>query len=145
MIAQVQPFVKYIITNRTIHYIGDLNRVEGDKWHNTEKEYRMPRDCFIRYTIECANSTSEPRYILAEDIFYYDPRAKKNMNSNKKRESIKKTIIEERGGALCQYIEDEFKIVIETPSHCKEYFEMEKGSCPVKIQDNGSCYKVCGK
>ena len=121
---------------RTIHPIT-VKRFSGKYWRTIVARYRIPSDTFIRADIECANSTSEPRYILADDILLHDPVAKTTDSATQSK------IKEERIGALCQYLERALSIILGTTNHCKKYFEMDQGPCQTNSADRDTtCPRV---
>lgn len=122
--------------NRTIHFIP-ITRFPGNRWRVLVARYRIPRDPFLRAIIECADSTSEPRYILADDILLHDPVAKTTDTATQLK------IKEERTGSLCQYLERDLSIILGTINHCKEYFEMDQGACQTNSPDRDTpCPRV---
>jgi len=126
-----------LYNKRTIHPIP-VKRFSGKDWRTLLARYRIPPDIFLRAVIECANSTSEPRYILADDILLHDPVAKTTDSATQLR------IKEERTGSLCRYLERELFIILGTTNHCKEYFEMNQGTCQTNSPDcDTPCPRVC--
>lgn len=122
-----------LLTKRTIHPIP-VQRFSGNDWTKLMARYRIPDDIFIRAVIECANSTSEPRYILADDILLHDPVAKTTATATQLKTK------EERTGSLCQYLERELSIILGIANHCREYFEMDQGTCQANSQN---CNVLC--
>lgn len=114
---------------RSIHFIP-VKRWPGRSWRALRVKYRIPPDLFVRAIIECADSTSEPRYILADDMLLHDPVAKTS------DPDTQRDIREKRIGSLCQHLERELSIILGTPTHCKEYFEIEQGACSTHCQNS---------
>jgi len=122
---------------RTIHPIP-IKRFSGKDWRTLAARYRIPHDIFVRAVIECANSTSEPRYILADDMLLHDPVAK--TADPKTQLKIK----EGRTGALCQHLERQFLIILGTPNHCKKHFQIAQGVCRTHSQNPSTpCPRRC--
>ena len=113
----------------TIHFV-EVTRLDGRLWMNIRVRFSMPDDPFIRAVIECANSTNEPRYILAQDMYLYDAVAKDSDPSN--QENIR----ENRNGPICKYLESAYHIIVGTPNHCKDYFAVDQGVCPNKSSNH---------
>ncbi|MGA8849378.1 MAG: hypothetical protein WB564_06110 [Dehalococcoidia bacterium] len=66
--------------------------------------------------IQCAHATASERYIVTEDIDFYDPRAKGG------EASIKRWAREERCGQFCRFLLRRLGIKVGTISHCREDF-----------------------
>jgi len=113
---------------RTIHPIP-VERFSGNDWTTLAARFGIPRDTFVRAVIECANSTSEPRYILADDILLHEPAAKAI------RSVTQRKIKEQRSGSLCQYLERNLSIILGTPNHCKTHFQIQQGPCQTHSQN----------
>jgi len=69
---------------RAIHDIPDPH-LKHSTWQYIRKSFSLPDDPFVRSCIQCANTTSEPRYILAEDMFFYEPKAKRSAKKNTRK------------------------------------------------------------
>jgi len=123
------------VLNRTIRVIPNehLNKINGTTFKKISQNHKLPKDCFIKAYLDCVNSTSDPRYILADDMYFYDPPAKR-LQSEKQ---IK--IREDRTGMLCRYFEKNLKIRVGTPSYCKNVF-VAKGTC---LNKPSSVQKPC--
>lgn len=120
----------------TIHFIK-VRRLRGTTWESIRATYRIPQDPFVRSAIECANSTSEPRYILAEDMFFYDPTAKR-IDPDTQR-----SIREDRTGIVSKFLEQHYCIMVGTPNHCRRYFAVDYGACQNKsLNDRNDCPRV---
>jgi len=61
--------------------------------------------------ISCAYNTDR-RYILTEDIHFFDPKMKQADQKAKNR------VKDQRMGALCRYLKKEYSITVGTPEHC---------------------------
>ena len=121
----------------TIHFI-QVTRFSGKTWTVLRAKHGIPPDPFVRADIECANSTSEPRYILADDMLLHDPVAKA------KDTDTQRDIRESRTGSLCQRLQHDLSIILGTPNHCKGYFEIDQGACQSKPQNRDVvCPPVC--
>lgn len=122
---------------RTIHFI-EVKRFDGKSWNSFQKTYRIPPDPFIRAAIECATSTCAPRYIVAEDMYFYDAVSKGGTSDNQKK------IREDRTGPICKYLETTCHVTVGTPKHCKDYFEINHGACQsIPLSGNMTCPRVC--
>jgi hypothetical protein len=122
---------------RSIHFVH-VRRWSGNTWKKLAVKYRIPPDLFVRAIIECADSTSEPRYILADDMLLHDPAAKTTDTATQLK------IREQRTGSLCQYLERQLSIILGTINHCQRYFEMGKGACQSNAPNRHSpCPRVC--
>jgi hypothetical protein len=75
--------------------------------------YGLPtqRSRDIEY-IRCANVTTT-RYILSEDIDFFDPKAKGGSATRKRKAR------DERCGALCNFLRKKLNITVGCPSHCR--------------------------
>ena len=125
-----------LYNKRTIHFIN-VTRLDGREWRNIQAKFNIPDDPFIRAAIECANSTNEPRYILAEDMYLYDAEAKSSTSDS--QEDIR----ENRNGPICDHLERAYRIIVGTPRHCKVYFQVDQGACLNSSFNNGvSCPRV---
>jgi len=124
-----------LYNKRTIHFIR-VKRLNGRSWRKFQAKFKIPVDPFIRTAIECADSTSEPRYILAEDMYLYDAEAKA------RDPNTQENIRENRAGPICKYLEKTLNIIVGTPKHCKEYFEIDKGICSCNSLNNINCPRV---
>lgn len=125
-----------LYNKRNIHFIK-VTRLEGTVWMNFRRKFNIPHDLFIRAIIECANSTSEPRYILTEDMYLYDAIAKSSDTHN--QENIR----ENRYGPICRYLESTYHIIAGTPKHCEDYFMIAQEICQNKSSNHGdSCPRV---
>jgi hypothetical protein len=87
------------------------------------KKYGLPKDPFVIAYIECADATSEPRYILSEDMDLHAPKAKSV--SPKTQASIR----EGRTGPLCCYLERRLCVRVGTVADCKSHFSTDQGQC----------------
>ena len=79
------------------------------------QKYGFPVKSRDRRYISCAYGT-DTKYILSEDIDFFDPKAKCASEKMKRRV---KTL---RGGALCKYLKKELGITVGCLCHCKEDF-----------------------
>ena len=61
--------------------------------------------------IKCANSTST-KYILTEDIDFYDPKKKRTNPTERKK------VMNQRKGVLCKYLKHVHKITVGMLQHC---------------------------
>jgi hypothetical protein len=117
----------------TIHPIP-VEHWSGTTWKTLAAKYGIPSDPFVRAYIECADSTSEPRYILSDDMSLHDPVAKTAATDTQQ------DIREKRTGSLCRHLERNLSIILGTPNHCKEYFEIDQGACHTNSQN---CNILC--
>ena len=124
---------------RAIHPIP-VKRWSGEAWRALSARHKIPKDPFVRAVIECADATSEPRYILADDMLFHEPAAKAASTANQQE------IRGKRIGSLCQHLEHELSIVVGTPDHCSDYFEVNQGGCPTMTNGHSTaCPRCIGK
>jgi hypothetical protein len=124
------------ILNRSIHDIKPKN-LGRDVKKRLRIKYGLPKDPYLTAYLECAYATNEPRYILAEDMDFHDPKAR---NQATKTQIM---IRESRTGALCQYLETQLKIRVGTTQDCRLHFSSFQGSCPSRGNTNRvQCSKV---
>ncbi len=105
-----------------IHFI-ESKKINGKLWASIQAKFSIPTDPFVRAAIECANTTVIPRYIIAEDLYFYDPKAKRLDNTNQRK------IIEKRNGCVCKYLEKYMQITVSTPEYCKGLLFSQKQGC----------------
>lgn len=77
------------------------------------QRFGFPRKGGDKEVLFCANGTQR-RYILSEDIHFYDPKAKEASIQHKKR------VKDFRQGALCRYLRRELGITVGALCHCKD-------------------------
>jgi hypothetical protein len=122
-----------LYNKEAIHFV-EVTRLQSNAWRAIRATYGSPNDPFVRSAIECANSTISPRYILAEDMDFHDPKAKRLPTPTQVE-------IKERGiGRLRLYLRDNLKILVGTLSNCRAHFSIDNGACPNKPTD---CSKQC--
>ena len=90
----------------------------------------LPNDMFIKGYIRCAYSIVAPKYVLAEDMHFHDPRYKEAPASTKHK------IITDRSGILCKFLKRVLKIRVGSRQDCEAHFEIDSGKCPA-IQSTG--------
>jgi len=114
------------ILDRSIR-INEPNGLENEKIKKIHNEYGLPRDPFVIACISCAHATNSPRYILAEDMDFHDPKSKRleTRTQNKIREN--------RNGRLCRYLEKELNIRVGTKSDARSHFSIDIGACPNNV------------
>jgi hypothetical protein len=113
-------FVDCILAQR-IKYVTDSNKLTTHQKNKIHNDYGLPRgnkSKDIAY-IKC-NINTEIRYILTEDIDFYDPKRKKE--SPKAKFEARN----QRRGALCKFLKKKFQITVGLPEHCYEDL-MSKG------------------
>jgi hypothetical protein len=110
------------LLNKSIRYITPktLNQHVLKKIRD---KYGLPKDPFVIGYMECACATSEPRYILAEEMDFHDPKAK----SLPTKTQLK--IRESRSGRLCRYLEKQLGIRVGTPTDAESHFAIGQGPC----------------
>jgi len=111
------------VLNKSVHDIT-LQRLEVHITRRIHRDYGLPKDPFVIGYIECANSTSEPRYIFAEDMYFHDPKAKGLPTKTQV------TIRETRSGTLCRYLERQLRIRVGTATDVNSHFSIGQGPCP---------------
>ena len=124
------------VLRKSVHDITTkkLNQHVLKKIH---KDYGLPRNPFVIRYIECACSTNAPRYILAKDLDFYDPKGK----SLPTKTQIE--IQERRSAPLCRYLEKELRVRVGTPTDAESHFGIYDGSCTSKATTSQShCPKV---
>lgn len=100
---------------------GGVRRIEGKKLdRGTVKRMRVNcgfpcKDCDLEY-IECAHATRSIRYIVSQDMDFYDPMAKKTSVR------MKRWAREQRQGQFCRFLLRQLGIRVGTIEHCKEDF-----------------------
>lgn len=114
------------ITNHAVHPIKKITNIAPDIKKKIHNDYKLPFDPFVIECIKCACSTSAPRYILADDIYFYEPTAKRLAVKNQQ------DIMNKRSGKLGRYIEKTLNIRIGTAEDFKAHFAMATGNCPIK-------------
>jgi len=112
------------VLDRSIHDITPKN-LGSSVNRKIRNDYGLS-DPFVLGCIKCAHSTSEPRYILAEDIYFHDPKAKDFPTT------VQIKIKESRNGCLCRYLEDQLGIQVGARADCKSHFSIDQGPCPNK-------------
>jgi len=115
-----------------VHVIPSPTRLDGRTWRQLKARYGLPDDCFVRRYIECANTTSQPRYILAEDMDLHDPPSR--ALDTRHQEQIRET----RRGPLCRAIESRFRIRVGTVADFIDVFSASSGQCTAK-PNGGPC------
>ena len=83
----------------------------------------FPNDQFECTYIAVANSTSV-RYIVSEDMHFFEPKHKKANEKAKYRSR------EERKGSVCRYLREKMKIRVGTIDHAAVELWVEKKQCP---------------
>ena len=79
-------------------------------------DYGFPTgDLDIKY-LECANGTTNPRYIMTYNYHFYEPRCMRQSARAKKRSR------EDREGSFCKYCNNVLGISIGMPFHCETDF-----------------------
>lgn len=89
-------------------------------------DYRLPKNPFVLRYIMCANVTREPKYILANDMDFHQPTAKRQATVTQNH------IRTSRKGALCRFLEKELCIRVGTADDCKTHFSIDHGICSDK-------------
>lgn len=123
------------VYTKHIHPIPD-DHLEHKKWQYIRKSFSLPSDPFIRAYIDCAYNTSEPRYILAEDIFFYEPKAKRSTTRTQEIIKLK------RSGTLCRHLQKELSIRVETPTDCESHFSTNIPACQNNTHSGTRCSLV---
>lgn len=117
-VCSAQVFVEWLTDQLKV---GGVRRIQGRKidWRIVKK---MRLDCGfpcedrdLEY-IQCAHATESKRYIVSEDMDFYDPRAKSG------EASMKRWAREERCGQFCRFLLRHLKIRVGTLRHCREDF-----------------------
>jgi len=114
-----------------------IKKLDSNIAKKIRERYCLPKDPFVLQYIKCANSTSGPRYILADDIYLHDPKAGR-LPSRTQNE-----IRERRRGNLCRYLEKYLDIRVGTTADCISYFSIALGPCSSNIGINPKkCPKI---
>jgi hypothetical protein len=106
-----------------------LDRLPKEVKRKLRSEYKLPKDMFVLGYLECAFSTTAPRYILSEDMYLHEPQAR-SLDTGTQAD-----IREARRGKVCKYLEDELGITVGTVTHCRGHFPVQQSSCPQKTTD----------
>jgi len=115
--------------NRRIHEIP-LIRLDAQLMNKVKINCHLPNDIYVKGYIKGANSTKAPRYILAEDMDFYDPRYKQAESRTKNK------IIASRSGKLCEFLERTLHIRVGSLDDCNNYFSTSTGPCPTAVSAN---------
>lgn len=124
------------VLNKSVHDITTkkLNQHVLKKIRN---EYGLPKNPFVIGYIECACATSEPRYILAKEMDFHDPKAKSLPTKTQLQ------IQESRSGRLCRYLERKLRVRVGTPTDAESHFVVNHGPCSNKATTSQShCPKI---
>jgi len=111
-------------------------RISGRIFMNIRVNYKLPNDIFVRAYLDCANNTIKPRYILTEDMYFYEPSAKSMTPSRQIQ------IRTSRSGSLCRHLENTLKIRVGTESDFCRHFGIES-SCHFQVAIG--CIENCVK
>lgn len=121
------------VVNHEIVFLNNPKRLNGELYLNLCKDYKIPKDCFIRAYLDCADNIIAPRYIISEDLYFYDPCSGSMTVATQTK--IKIT----RSGVLCKHLERHLRIRIGSCDDCSKYFEIHK-ICEKK---NSGCEENC--
>lgn len=121
------------ILNRSIRDILP-KKMPQHLWKNLRVNHGLPNNPAIRAYLECVNATQQPRYILAEDMDYHDPKAK--ALPTKTQNSIRQA----RTGALCSYLHKHLQIRIGASADCSQHFTTGSGPCISKSDTMAACH-----
>lgn len=117
-VCSAQVFIEWLADQLKL---GGVRRIQG-KRIDRQVVKKMYLDCGfpcrdrdLEY-IQCAHATVSRRYIVTEDIDFYDPRAKDG------EASIKRWAREERHGQFCRFLLRRLRIRVGTVRHCREDF-----------------------
>jgi len=125
------------VLNKAIHNIPPKNLSSSVK-KKIRDDYGLSDPTVMEY-IKCAYATNEPRYILAEDMYFYDPRERRAASATQIE------IKESRQGRLCKYLEEQLHIRVGTPADCKSHFSIDQSPCSDKNEvriDQRQCSKL---
>lgn len=114
------------IINKAVHPIKRVTDLDPSIKRKIRVDFKLPDDTFVMGCIKCAHTTQAPKYILADDIYFYEPSAKGTTVSNQQR------IMENRTGQLCRYLERAIHIRVGTAGDCASHFSMATGNCSAK-------------
>lgn len=103
-------FTMNILSER-IKYVNDSVKVTFAQKKKINITYGLPKNSRDIKYINCAINT-KIRYILTEDIDFFDPKKKQASAEEKRR------IKNQRQGKFCKFLNSEFGITAGLPEHC---------------------------
>lgn len=112
--------------------IKKIEAVHRDIKKTMRNEYGLTGQPFVVHYIDCANTNKKPRYILAEDIFFYNPKADSEGWGREKKEETKNN----KDGRLQRYISDELKIKVRNINLCIADVNNENKDCSKRLADH---------
>lgn len=105
-----------------VHYHRQLKTLDNRAAKSIRNHYGL-NNSHIKACIVCANTTNEPRYILTEHIFFYNPKLKNAPPKTKDK------IMEGRSGRLCRYLQRNLNIRVGTRTDCIKHFSINHSHC----------------
>ena len=116
---------------KCVHELKNIKKVHRDIKKKI-KEFGLTKEPFVEHYIDCANTTTKPRYILAEDIPFYDPKAAK-AGAEKKQE-----IKNNKSGELPKFLEKNLNITVSNVVSCSRTVGDHEEEC-LSERDNSNC------
>ena len=116
--------------NKSVNELKQIKKVHRDIKKKMRNDFGLTNQPFVVHYIDCANTTRKPKYIMAEDISFYDPKVEDEGHERKKEMKNRKT------GRLQRYINDELKIKIRNIELCIKDVQSEDEDCSKKLSSS---------
>lgn len=130
--AIVLDWLEQINHKKSVNELKEIKRVHRDIRRKMRNEFGLTGQSFVMHYIDCANTTEKPKYIIAEDIFFYDPKADSEGWGEGKKEEIKTNKV----GRLQRYINIKLKIKVRNIYLCITDVNNENRDCSKRLSSH---------